>query len=68
MFTARLEKEKTIIYDFKTKRRRWVQLVKGKMKVNENFLEIGDGPAITEIPNLKFEAIKGAEFLFFDLK
>jgi quercetin 2,3-dioxygenase len=52
----------------KRDRHAWIQVVKGSLEVNGEFLNGGDGAAISEEKILKFKALKDeTEFLLFDL-
>jgi redox-sensitive bicupin YhaK (pirin superfamily) len=45
----------------------WIQVVKGKLTVNGELLETGDGAAIERAENLSYEAVEPSEILVFDL-
>lgn len=45
----------------------WVQVVKGKIGLNNQTLEAGDGAAISDEKAIQIKAEKDSEFLFFDL-
>jgi hypothetical protein len=48
-------------------RHAWVQVVRGKVRVNDGELAAGDGAAISEEPAVRIEGIEPAEVLVFDL-
>jgi hypothetical protein len=48
-------------------RHAWVQVVRGRVRVNDGELAAGDGAAISEEPAVRIEAIDAAEVLVFDL-
>lgn len=48
-------------------RHAWVQLVRGKARINGHLLEAGDGAALTELPAVRIEGVDGSEVLVFDL-
>lgn len=48
-------------------RHAWVQLTRGKMRVNGTVLEAGDGVAFSEEPLVRVEGVEPAEVLVFDL-
>jgi redox-sensitive bicupin YhaK (pirin superfamily) len=50
-----------------TGRHAWVQVVRGKVRVNGKDLGEGDGAAISSEPAVKIEGIDGGEALVFDL-
>jgi redox-sensitive bicupin YhaK (pirin superfamily) len=48
-------------------RHAWVQLVRGKAKVNGHELVAGDGAALSEEPSVRIDGADAAEVLVFDL-
>jgi len=50
-----------------TGRHAWVQVARGRVRVNGRELESGDGLALTEEPRVEIEGIDDAELLVFDL-
>ena len=50
-----------------TGRHAWVQVARGRVRVNGRELESGDGLALTEEPSVEIEGIDDAELLVFDL-
>ena len=48
-------------------RKGWVQVVNGKLKLNDLYLGPGDGAAIESENEVMFNWTAGSEFLFFDL-
>ncbi|HEV8550527.1 MAG TPA: pirin family protein [Polyangiaceae bacterium] len=48
-------------------RHAWVQIARGKARVNGQELEAGDGIALVEEPRLTIEGVEDAEVLAFDL-
>jgi redox-sensitive bicupin YhaK (pirin superfamily) len=68
LYLSRLSKGESISFDVQPGRYVWLQMVKGKMKVNNEELSAGDGlntsgKAIT----LNFSALEDGEFMLFDL-
>jgi quercetin 2,3-dioxygenase len=45
----------------------WVQVARGRARVNGQELETGDGIALVEEPRVDIEGLEGAEILLFDL-
>lgn len=45
----------------------WLQMISGRLKVNAEDLETGDGAAITQESKLTLDAIETSNFLLFDL-
>jgi redox-sensitive bicupin YhaK (pirin superfamily) len=64
---ARLTHGGTLEHQFAPGRAGWVQLIEGSLEVNGQKLKAGDGAAISDVPQVKFEAGSDAHFLFFDL-
>jgi hypothetical protein len=48
-------------------RHAWVQLVRGKARVDGQLLEAGDGAALDELPAVRIEGVEASEVLVFDL-
>ena len=64
---AKLEAGSEIDYPVAEGRAAWVQLIEGKLEVNGETLEAGDGAAITAEGALQLKAVDNAHFLLFDL-
>ena len=64
---AKLEAGSEIDYPVAEGRAVWVQLIEGKLELNGETLEAGDGAAITAERELKLRAVEDAHFLLFDL-
>lgn len=67
LYVAYLTEGHQVDYALQNNRMAWLQLVKGKIKLNEHELTAGDGAAIQQ-EDIKIVCEKEAEFLFFDLK
>lgn len=67
LYISRLKKSHEISFVLKPKRGAWVQLVKGKLAVNNLELLPGDGLSVEDESLLKIKAIEPSEFLLFDL-
>ena len=50
-----------------TGRHAWIQVARGRVRVNGRELESGDGLALTEEPRVEIEGVDDAELLVFDL-
>ncbi len=48
-------------------RHAWVQVVRGRVRVNGESLEAGDGAQVSDESNVKFEGVDDSEVLVFDL-
>lgn len=67
LFAAYLIGDHSIQYTYEPRRQGWLQLIKGKIKVNEHALTAGDGAAIIDEALIKVTGVEDAEFLMFDL-
>ena len=67
VYAAYLSAHKTLTYELKATHHAWLQLIKGKIKVNDQLLSAGDGAAISSEKTVEIECIEDAELLFFDL-
>lgn len=67
LYVAYLKKNDSITYLPSKSRRYWLQMIKGKIHVNQTELLAGDGAAIENEISLEFFCDEEAEFLFFDL-
>ena len=45
----------------------WLQLISGKLEVEHQLLQAGDGVEITRLPAFRIDALADSEFLLFDL-
>lgn len=48
-------------------RRLWVQVIKGRVSVEDTELQPGDGAAVSQVESLKLKWGQGAEFILFDM-
>jgi redox-sensitive bicupin YhaK (pirin superfamily) len=48
-------------------RHAWVQVVRGRVRVNGTEVSVGDGVALSDEPTVKIEGLQSAEILLFDL-
>ncbi len=67
LYLARLDAGETAQYEMKSDRHVWLQVAKGKVKLNGTSLEAGDGAAVTEEKQLEVSATQPAELVLFDL-
>lgn len=67
LYASILESNHKVDYASSNDRCQWVQVVSGKLKINDVELEAGDGAAIVGEHKLNITAVKDAEFLLFDL-
>jgi redox-sensitive bicupin YhaK (pirin superfamily) len=71
LYVSRLGMAKHVEHKFgandRDQRYGWIQLIHGELDVNGAKLSAGDGLAISDTPSVRIEALKDADFLFFDL-
>ncbi len=67
MYVAKSEQAGNKNLEASMKRHYWAQVIKGKVKVNGVELTAGDGAAIAEVSELKFDWQPSSEFIVFDL-
>ncbi|WP_131782436.1 pirin family protein [Legionella gresilensis] len=67
LFTAYFESNYSLKYTFLSHRAGWLQLIKGKITLNNHLLIAGDGAAITNENTIVIVCLEDAEFLLFDL-
>jgi redox-sensitive bicupin YhaK (pirin superfamily) len=68
LYAAYLTKDSSINYSINTHRQIWIQIIKGKITVNNNSLIAGDGAAVTAEKHLEITCQQDAELLLFDLQ
>lgn len=67
LYSAQCSANHSLEYIFKNDRIGWLQVVNGKITLNNELLTTGDGAAIQNEKKLKINCIEDAEFLFFDM-
>lgn len=67
IFVAKFLAGKTFDFAVRNNRKIWIQMVSGKILLNEIILEKGDGVAITDEEKISLRAEENSEFLLFDL-
>ncbi len=67
VFAATLEAGKTIRHQLAPKRRCWLQIARGAVRLGDLALATGDGAAVTDQGEIVVEGVEAAEFLLFDL-
>jgi len=66
LYAAFFTKNHTLDYSLQTGRIGWLQLIKGKLKLNDQELSAGDGAAI-HTQAIHIHCLEDSELLFFDL-
>jgi quercetin 2,3-dioxygenase len=67
LFIARLDKHDETKHDIKPGRHAWMQVARGKVRVNDVELKQGDGAAISKETEVRVVAQEPSEVLLFDL-
>jgi quercetin 2,3-dioxygenase len=68
LYSSILVADETVSYSLNEDRHAWIQIVKGSLEINEEFLNAGDGAAISDETILNIKALEDdTEFLLFDL-
>lgn len=68
LFSAVLANGEAVEYEIPEGRHAWIQLIKGKLDLNGEMLEAGDGAAVSEESRLALKSLADeTEFLIFDL-
>jgi redox-sensitive bicupin YhaK (pirin superfamily) len=68
LYSSILSADKEISHELAENRHAWIQVVKGSLEINDEFLNASDGAAISEETTLKIRALEDeTEFLLFDL-
>jgi quercetin 2,3-dioxygenase len=68
LYASILKKDEEVLHEIAENRHAWIQVVKGSLEVNSEFLNTSDGAAISDEKLLKIKALEDeTEFLLFDL-
>jgi redox-sensitive bicupin YhaK (pirin superfamily) len=67
LYVSLLDKDAEVTHALKNNRYAWLQIAKGKVRLNGNILNQGDGAAVSEESLIKIVALEPSEFLLFDL-
>jgi hypothetical protein len=67
IFVGKFPAQKNLDFAIKKDRKIWIQIVSGKISVNDQVLENGDAAAIKDESEIKIKAEENSEFLLFDL-
>lgn len=67
MYLSRLPKDGSLSYEIKAGRKVWLQVVKGKVEVNDYTIATGDGLAVSKEALLNIKAQDESELMIFDL-
>ena len=68
MYASILDRDNEVSHDLADGRQAWIQLISGKLEVNGESLNAGDGAAASNEPSLTIKSLADhSEFLLFDL-
>lgn len=68
LYASILAKDEEVSHELAENRHGWIQVIKGSLEINEEFLNQSDGAAISNESLLKIKALEDeTEFLLFDL-
>jgi quercetin 2,3-dioxygenase len=67
LYASTLMPGKDVVHALARDRFSWVQVTRGRVRLNGQDLREGDGAAVAQEPELKLSAEKGGEVLLFDL-
>ncbi len=67
VFASRPKIGARILHTLATGRHAWLQLARGRIRLNGIEILAGDGAAVSDEPQLQIEVLEAAEFLLFDL-
>jgi quercetin 2,3-dioxygenase len=68
LYSSILSKGEAVSYELKENRHAWIHIVKGSLETNGEFLNEGDGAAVSDETLLEIKALEDeTEFLLFDL-
>jgi quercetin 2,3-dioxygenase len=68
LYASILAKSEAVSHNLNENRHAWIQVVKGSLEINDEFLNAGDGAAVSDEKLLQIKALEDeTEFLLFDL-
>jgi quercetin 2,3-dioxygenase len=68
LYASILAKSEAVSHNVNENRHVWIQVVKGSLEINDEFLNAGDGAAVSDEKLLQIKALEDeTEFLLFDL-
>ncbi|MFC1664963.1 pirin family protein [Pseudomonadota bacterium] len=67
IYICKTVKAQKMEYKIADQRHLWIQITKGSLTLNGEFIESGDGIAISDEPTLSIDIHANSEFLLFDL-
>ena len=68
IYAAVLKEGERVAHEFGPSRKGWVQVVRGSLDLNGQWLRTGDGAGVSAVPEMALTAHEDAEFLLFDLQ
>lgn len=68
LYASILKQDETVSHELAENRHAWIQIIKGSLEINGEFLNASDGAAISDEKLLQIKALEDeTEFLLFDL-
>lgn len=67
VYLAAMDDSRPLDHELRPGRHAWLQVLRGRVRVNGHVLETGDGVAVSDEPRLETIALERAEMLLFDL-
>lgn len=67
VYASKLDADDSVTHTIGEDRRVWVQVARGSVRVNGEYLKQGDGAAITDEKTISIEGMEPAEILLFDM-
>lgn len=67
IYATNLDAGQSVFYSVLPNRHLWVQVTRGRLKLDDRLLIAGDGAAVSQAESIQLAAIENAEVLLFDL-
>ena len=67
VYLSQIDTQQTVRYELGAGRHAWLQVLRGRVLLNEVPLEVSDGAAVSDTRQLKIQATDNAEIMLFDL-
>src|SRR5690554_5952713 len=67
LYISKLHSGQDINFEVRSGRGVWIQLIKGRIQINDQVITAGDAASTTEPGNLQIVALDDSEFMIFDL-
>ena len=67
IYATNLDASQSVVYSVRPNRHLWVQVARGRVKLDDRLLIAGDGAAVSQVESIELAGIEKAEVLLFDL-